>query len=366
MFEVLTTHPVVANKEAGIIRSGKSRIEINPDYFQDKPWAEWEAWLIFELTRVLLGHPYQRKLLDTARHGLASVAAVQEILSLNLPLPFARDLPLAVGAQETIELRNMEWYYDRLPPNPALPGGAPQGKAAWETWTGSQTALWEDSLSGQEFLLSLQEQLTKMENWGTLPGSLKEFIKKALKPPMDYRALLRCFAAGLYGAQNWPSRLRPSRRFGWLQPGKRLARERRRILFAVDVSGSMTTTEVAHGFGVLKGFLDMGSVDPVLLTFDTQVTSVTPKPSRRTLRNIVVQGRGGTNLQAPLDFAALERHPFDAVVVFTDGIASKPRLPPRLPARRVLWLLSGKQVYQAQDNLFDGIGWVVHVPERSS
>ena len=62
MFSVWCTHTLEANSKMCVpMRTGKMRIEYNPDILSSWTRSAIEERLRFEVIRILLGHPYQRQ-----------------------------------------------------------------------------------------------------------------------------------------------------------------------------------------------------------------------------------------------------------------------------------------------------------------
>ena len=62
LFQILCTHELVVNTQMACpIRSGKRRIEYNPDYLKEMTDQGLEEALRTEAVRILLKHPYERK-----------------------------------------------------------------------------------------------------------------------------------------------------------------------------------------------------------------------------------------------------------------------------------------------------------------
>ncbi len=57
--------------------------------------------------------------------------------------------------------------------------------------------------------------------------------------------------------------------------------------------------------------------------------------------DVKVLGRGGTDFQPVINFYE-EHKEYDGLIIFTDGMASEPKIPTR---RRILWVLFNRACY---------------------
>jgi predicted metal-dependent peptidase len=139
--------------------------------------------------------------------------------------------------------------------------------------------------------------------------------------------------------------MRPSRRFGFEQMGSRYDFITR-ILVAVDTSGSVGSEELGRYFNIITTFFKYGiqQVDVLLFDWDIQGDVMKLDEAKKRKQEFKVQGRGGTNFQAPVDYLA--KHPeYDGMVVITDGYAPVPDIPPLCKAK-LLWIIDNEASYQ--------------------
>ncbi|MEZ4919404.1 MAG: hypothetical protein R2792_09910 [Saprospiraceae bacterium] len=96
----------------------------------------------------------------------------------------------------------------------------------------------------QESLLRTAHQRTSTSAWGNLPGLVREHLNALIHPGqkgLNWRVLLRLFASSASSTRLQNSIRRPSRRYG-TNPGIRI-RRRKRLLLAIDTSGSIGSEE---------------------------------------------------------------------------------------------------------------------------
>lgn len=207
---------------------------------------------------------------------------------------------------------------------------------------GDYTALWEEDQFQSRLITDLIQSTT---SWGSLPGDMIELIKKSTEGRIDYRNALRGFRASILSEKRRLTRMRPSRRFGFEQMGSRYDFVTR-ILVAVDTSGSVGSEELGRYFNVITTFFKYGIQQVDVLMFDWEIQGDVMKldEAKKRKQEFKVQGRGGTNFQAPVDYLA--KHPeYDGMVVITDGYAPVPDIPPLCKAK-LLWIIDNEASYQ--------------------
>ena len=207
---------------------------------------------------------------------------------------------------------------------------------------GDYTALWEEDQFQSRLITDLIQSTT---SWGSLPGDMIELIKKSTEGRIDYRNALRGFRASILSEKRRLTRMRPSRRFGFEQMGSRYDFITR-ILVAVDTSGSVGSEELGRYFNIITTFFKYGIQQVDVLMFDWEIQGDVMKldEAKKRKQEFKVQGRGGTNFQAPVDYLA--KHPeYDGMVVITDGYAPVPDIPPLCKAK-LLWIIDNEASYQ--------------------
>ena len=92
LFSAWCTHTLAENTKMNVpMRTGKMRIEYNPDMMKDWGRRQIEERLRFEVIRILLGHPYQRQPYKAkkATLGIASdmtlTSSYHNISTISLP-----------------------------------------------------------------------------------------------------------------------------------------------------------------------------------------------------------------------------------------------------------------------------------------
>ena len=367
-----TSHRLVLEPRIQTIRVQRGRIEYNPQFVGQLSDRQLEAVLRFEALRILLKHPYSRQ-----AHAAVSYAAsnltLQEYLQTELPMPRARD----IFGDASYDQQFFEFYYQHLLTQfperlPGLPGGGASGSASngaeSETSGGAtdggasgggaggldayadpeQSGAENTDQWGQDELLSdrLDELVRTAQannSWGSIGGRLREQILANLYPKLDYRAVLRQFRTSILSQQRRLTRMKPNRRYGFAYLGSRRDFTTK-LLFAIDVSGSMGTEELQLGFSVVNRFFNYGVPSIDILQFDAEITAEV-MTLRRAQQSVQLTGRGGTNFSPVL--AYLDEHrDYDGLIIYTDGYAPCPE-PPKNRRTRILWLFAHEEQYQS-------------------
>ena len=406
-FNVYCSHRLVMNANMLCpLRSGKGRIEYNPAIIETMTESQLRDLLRVEIIRILLQHPYARQPMGCPSIVLqkASDLVISPAYNLawaNLAHPTDFDLPTG---------QNYEWYAMRLNEfldnlqqegeqqqqeseqqqgedsssqgkNEAAEAGASnnseqeseqqqgqdsssQGKQQQEsgqseassgnensdnnnTPTSGYTDLWEED---QFQARQITDIVKSSSSWGSLPGGLIELIKKAAEGKIDYRAVLRMFRASILSQKRRLTRMRPSRRFGFEQMGSRYDFTTR-LLIAIDTSGSVGSEDLGRYLNVITSFFKYGIQQIDVLMFDAKVQG---KPlaltdAKKNIKELKVSGRGGTDFQAPVDYA-VEHPEYDGLIIITDGFASCPDTE-RLRTK-LLWVIDNESSYK---NIYENL-----------
>jgi predicted metal-dependent peptidase len=125
------------------------------------------------------------------------------------------------------------------------------------------------------------------------------------------------------------SRMKVNRRYDIVMPGYR-RKYKSKIIFAIDISGSMSDEDIAEGFAVINSCCKHADID--YLTFDSEIKSI-EKNFRKAKKAFKLHGRGGTIVEPVLEYAKEQKA--DGLVVFSDMYFSAPAEPNHL---KVLWL----------------------------
>lgn len=204
------------------------------------------------------------------------------------------------------------------------------------------TDLWEEDPFQSRMITDIVQSSSQ---WGSLPGDMVELIKKAAEGKIDYRGVLRMFRSSILTQKRRLTRMRPSRRFGFEQMGSRYDFTTR-LLIAIDTSGSVGSEELGRYFRIITTFFKYGIQEIDVLMFDTMVhgAPLSLTDAKKSQQEFKVEGRGGTNFQAPIDY--MVAHPqYDGLIILTDGDAPNPEVPPHLRTK-LLWVIDNESSYK--------------------
>jgi predicted metal-dependent peptidase len=189
---------------------------------------------------------------------------------------------------------------------------------------------------------SLEKIRRDTKEWGKLPAGLRQHLnafEASRNPVVDWRRLLRIFTESSSRTFVRNTVKRPSKRFG-TTPGIRI-RKRQKILVAVDTSSSISEEELQEFFAEMYHIWKRGA-EITVVECDMKIVATYRYQGQAPGE---VHGRGGTNFDAPIQFANETYHP-DAIVYFTDGVAPPTQIRPRMP---ILWILSSKGAAPGND-----------------
>lgn len=197
-------------------------------------------------------------------------------------------------------------------------------------------------------------------SWGSVPGKMQDMLIASMKPKVDYRSILRSFRASVISSDTVLNRMRPNRRLGWKYPGKK-RNFTTKLAFFVDVSGSMSNETLKQGFSIINRFFSYGIQSIDVFQFDTEVKSEKPVTMNQAKKEFKLMGRGGTDFQCIMDLLEKRGINYDGVIVYTDGYASKPRIPKNVKKNKLLWLYDTEGNYNGAKQYLEGCGKLAYV-----
>ncbi|MEQ1826668.1 MAG: VWA-like domain-containing protein [Pirellula sp.] len=398
LFGAWTTHQLRSNDRIPTIRVGRGQIEYNSEFLDsldDQLLGEVMRW---ESIRIVLKHPYERRKPIASMAWEASNLAIRECIRSSLPAPTALE---RFGTHEH-DRKFFEYYYDLLNGDrsdasrsrshrtsiqydinqnkdegshrseqdvcrergenvesvatdvePSLRDGDCDGEYGdygervaerrfhmfdADSLGPINAANWDEDQWLTDQINDLIEEIEASQNWGTISGQSKELILATLAPKLDYRRVLSTFRATILSTRRALTRMKPSRRYGFENMGSRRDFSTR-MLFAIDVSGSVASRDIQNACSIVNRFFKYGIETVDVIWFDTQIRCDQPVALKRAVRSISIDGRGGTGFQCVMDY--LDNHRgYDGLIVFTDGIAPVPKPPVKNRTTRILWLFN--------------------------
>lgn len=330
LFVVICSHEIVANDKMKCpIRSGCGRVEYNPAFVREMSDNALEEALKTEAIRILLKHPYERR-----PDGCSA-----EALSVGSNLAVADNYPFAR-------------FYMKIPADYGFKPGLP-----YETYSrlAEQIAeesddrdantdlseLWQDNPLQIALLNGLIEGI---KEWGSLAGDLAERVKASSRASIDWKKVLFGFRAQVLSQERHLTRMKPSRRTGFDNMGS-VRQFTSKLLIALDVSGSISSEALSYFLGVVNSAFKYGIREIEVIQFECTVTA--SQTLNHALKETIAVGRGGTDFQAPIDYAA-ERD-FDGLIILTDGYAPEPIIPAHFKTS-ILWVLESNEAYREHEH----------------
>lgn len=393
-FAVYCTHKLVMNPNiCCAVRTGKGRIEYNPDMIGRLSDNALEETVGIEMIRLFLKHPYERR--PEHCSGSRMLAASDMAIWSNYRFSYCViDSPDSAGLPEG---QSYEWYLAHLPANAheepdesssdsgqgesmtgtetadASPGGiseesadTPAGEISEESSDASsgeiseesaedRTALWEEDSAMSEMINDI---VRNIKDWGSLAGSMAEQIVASSRSRIDYRKILNSFRASIISTKRCLTRMRPSRRYGFQQMGSKFDFTTG-LLIAVDTSGSISSDMLEYFFGVINRFFKYGikTIDVIQFDWELHGDAVTLE---KAVAKMDVSGRGGTSFQPAIDYAAKHGKEYDGLIFLTDGYAPEPVLPKHFPLK-IAWVCEDRHSYEQHHEWMRKFGRVCYM-----
>lgn len=357
-FSIAQTHYIVPNENIScVMRTGNKRVEFNPTAISSLDDATLENYLSVEMTRVLLGHPYQRQPYH-AKHGVLALASDAVVWQLDgkkdddfyNELPGVQYLHEKVGRFATFPEMNFEkWYkyiYDIVY---SQKGGENAGGVSVDGMQSlnEMAELWnedDEALSEIESEIKAADDGLSEDGEG---GELVRALKEGADFSFDYRKALTQFRQNIVSANRKLTRMRPSRRYGFKAMGSRYERKAN-VLIAVDVSGSITDESFEHFAHAIKNFFFLGLIEKIdLIFFDVNLKNTTPIPFSKKVDLNQIKGRGGTNFQVPFDYFEEHKSEYSGMILFSDGEGNCPVI--KSGVKNILWILDSHTSYDRNE-----------------
>ena len=323
LFAILCMHELVQNTQMSCpLRSGRKRLEYNPDIVREMSDNALEEALRAEAVRLLLKHPYERRPEGCTQKamGLASNLVVGD----NYKHPrFRIETPEDMGLKTGM---SYEWYARMVEEKgesegskePDADGNSGSVGAAGDKYR-DLAELWdEDELTVQ----MINEVINTTKSWGSLGGNFAEILQASVKAKINWRNIFAGFRASIISSKRKLTRMRPNRRTGFENMGS-VRRFDTKLLVAVDVSGSISTESLKYFYGVINSAFRYGFESIDVIQFDCGVRAV--HNLKKVIRDVAIAGRGGTSFQEPIDYA--HENQYDGLVILTDGFAPEPTIP---------------------------------------
>lgn len=324
LFQVLCVHELVANTQMKCpLRSGRRKLEYNPEIVVEMSDEALEEALRAEAVRLLLKHPYERRPDGCSQQamGLGSNLVIGDNYShprFHIETP--QDFNLKRGM-------SFEWYAREVEKQQE---GSSSGDSENESPNGGGgmgsnekhrdlAELWEEDDMAVQLINGI---ISSTKQWGSIPGNLAEILTSSLKAKINWRNIFAGFRASIISSKRKLTRMRPNRRTGFDNMGS-VRRFDTKLLVAVDVSGSISTESLQYFYGVINSAFRYGFESIDVIQFDHGVRAV--HNLKKVVKDVAILGRGGTSFQEPIDYA--HENGYDGLVMLTDGYAPPPTIP---------------------------------------
>lgn len=321
LFSVLCLHELVQNTQMSCpLRSGRKKLEYNPDIVREMSDDGLEEAVRAEAVRLLLKHPYERRPEGCSQKamGLGSNLVVGD----NYKHPrFRIETPEDFGLKTGM---SYEWYARMVEQQNESGGqgvddGNDDGQQSMSDKHRDLAELWdEDELTVQ----MINEVISTTKSWGSLGGNFAELLQASLKAKINWRNIFAGFRASIISSKRKLTKMKPNRRTGFDNMGS-VRRFDTKLLVAVDVSGSISTESLKYFYGVINSAFRYGFESIDVIQFDCGVRAV--HNLKKVIKDVAIVGRGGTSFQEPIDYA--HENGYDGLVVLTDGYAPEPTIP---------------------------------------
>ena len=330
LFQVLCIHELVTNTQMKCpLRSGRKKLEYNPDIVAEMSDDALEEALRAEAVRLLLKHPYERRPDGCSQQamGLASNLVVGD----NYSHPrFRIETPADLGLKSGM---NYEWYAREVEKQQSGGGNADGDNDSESGGAGEKhrdlAELWEeDELTVQ----MINGVISSTKSWGSISGNFAEILTSSLKAKINWRNVFAGFRASIISSKRKLTRMKPNRRTGFDNMGS-IRRFDTKLLVAVDVSGSISSESLQYFYGVINSAFKYGFESIDVVQFDCGVRVV--QNLKKVVKDVGIVGRGGTSFQEPVDFA--HENGYDGLIMLTDGYAPAPDIPEGFKAG-ILWV----------------------------
>ena len=381
-FKLFCLQKLVENTELPIsLRVGKGLIEYNPNLIQNKSREKVRDELALELKRIILRHPFRRPKNDkTFDKEVWYEASTMTITQKNVNL---------LGLKKN---RDIEYYYEMLRKKKSDEIGEQNHNKKNEKSDNSQSKIEKqfslegknsDEVGGTDNINSCDSNIATiaselwscddqqeenkidyfMEENSNLAGTLPKDIEKQLSLMAVRKSripscvkLLKYFKALRENNNYILTRMRPNRRFGYAQMGKIRRATPGKILAGLDVSGSISESQIIQFYTALEDVFDRSIKHIEIFQFDMKLKTEKPIPFKKRSQ-INIRGRGGTSFQPIFDYIIKNQKQYDGLIIFTDGFAQEPQIHSKLYTK-VLWVLPNNNCYCSNQKMLSKSGLV--------
>jgi hypothetical protein len=350
LFLVLCTFPVEYSTKTDNIMTGSRNIKVNADFFSDKTYEVFEEFLKAECIRILLEHPFRRSLPIPQLAYVASNILIGTHFNFN-HIKYPSESKFKGFAYEDIYKEMYKELPSRSKQNgggnsnnggSAVDGGSCSGDSQ-NSNNESQTSNIENSIPdgykepfgdgdtekntsewgydelSRALVGKIKAKAASSNSWGSIPMDLVSIIQADDTPEYNYKTAIRRFRKNVISSDVDLTRMKPNRRWGYEQMGKRRT-YKSNLLLVCDTSGSMSDAVIGKFCGFVNGFFSYGMADIDTITFDVRTMDNTLRSIKQKMTFIKTESRGGTDISDILDYVnERSKKKYSGVIVFTDG-----------------------------------------------
>lgn len=195
-------------------------------------------------------------------------------------------------------------------------------------WEGSQA----DKESAEALTVSILKECSKR---GLVPSKLESLVRNALKPRINWKAVIRTFVCSAKSTETTRTWMRVNRRLPFVIKGKKKI-DKASLIVGIDTSGTISDEMLEEFSAELRG-IARECEEIIIIQCDACLQDVSPFKDRI----YKYKGRGGTAFTPVFDYISDPKNRLspDAIIYFTDGFGDNPAPFRKAP---VLWVVSPK------------------------
>jgi predicted metal-dependent peptidase len=368
------------------IACGNGAILFKESFFDDVDDDSLEEYIKIECIRIFLKHPYQRKLPNL----VASYIASNIVIGTLIPLKHVKLVKLSdILINEYNSLDSYEGTYKKIikafpksnndgvcdntsnngdTKNDSHPKPLPQNMQDDMAKTVSDIhknmQQWdEDDIMINE-INKILNFIDSTKQWGSICNDIKEKILAEDVKRFNYSNILKMFRASIISGTRCMTRMKPSRRFGYIQMGSR-SEYTTNILVICDTSGSITEKHIAKLLGFVGGFFRCGVISIDMIQFDIKVYDKTLQRFTKSPKFIQTVSRGGTNVNDIITYVnERSTKKYDGCIIITDGFFDYDKniwTRKNLRNTKYLWCVNDKYGYDKLKDKIDSSSRIMYM-----
>ena len=260
------------------------------------------------------------------------------------------------------EKESSEWYFGQLMDDPTIQQMMAEGAPGFGIGEGDPDGEGEGSVPGQidqhggwdnmsdeerqiaqhkvkEALRQAVRKCDRNGQWGTIPASTREELRRLASDAVDWKKVLQNFAGTRQRMNKAHTMRRINRKYPYIHPGVQRSHTAHIGVF-VDMSGSVSDADLEQVYAVLGSLAK--KVTFTFLPFDYTVDEANKFEWKKGKKQDPIRFRsGGTSFIAVNEYVKKNRDLFDGIIICTDGEAEDPG---PSPVRRCWVLVPGTKL----------------------